>query len=99
MRGDQKNQQARNKMKIAFTCRLVFVCLALLLPKAVHAIEPSVVINLWPGEPPGEKVNLPEERNLTKPEDRPVAGKPVIRIGNVSKPTISLYIPAHAASG
>lgn len=80
-------------MKVLVICRLVFIALLVLLPATAHTIEPSQVIDLWPGDTPGEKEKLPEERNVTKPSDRMVANKPVIRISNVSKPTISIYHP------
>lgn len=48
-------------------------------------------INLWPAEAPGEKGGLGEERDTTKPTDNMVAGKSVIRLGNVSKPSMTLY--------
>ena len=50
-------------------------------------------IRLWPGAAPGEKGGLGEEQDTTKPSDNLVAGKPVIRIGNVSDPTITVYRP------
>ncbi len=56
-----------------------------------YSAEPSKVIELWPDGAPGEKGNIGEERDMTKPADRMVAGKPVIRLSNVSKPTISVY--------
>ena len=65
--------------------------LALLLaPFARAASEP---IALWPGIAPGEAGDIGEEKDTTKPTDRPVQGKAVIRIGNVSKPTITIYAP------
>ena len=58
-----------------------------------RASEPVKVIELWPNDAPGEKGNIGEERDTTKPTDQLIAGKPVIRLGNVSKPTLSLYRP------
>lgn len=58
-----------------------------------RASEPAVVIPLWPGTPPGDKDPLGEERDLTKPNENLVADKRVIRLGNVSKPTIAVYQP------
>jgi acetyl esterase/lipase len=55
--------------------------------------EPAVVLPLWPGTAPGDKGPFDEEKDLTKPNENLVAGKRVIRLGNVSKPTISLYQP------
>ncbi len=60
------------------------------------ATEPSLVLPLWPGMPPGEKKEIGEELDQTKPSDNLVAGKSVIRLGNVSKPTIAVYRPVGA---
>jgi acetyl esterase/lipase len=54
---------------------------------------PPDPIALWPAEAPGEKGDLGEEKDMTKPKDGLVAGRAVIRLGNVSKPTITLYRP------
>lgn len=48
-------------------------------------------IPLWPGMPPGEKGGIGEEKDMTKPTDGMIAGKRLIRLGNVSKPTLALY--------
>src|SRR4051812_40983043 len=48
-------------------------------------------IPLWPGDAPGEKGDIGVEQDMTKPADGMVAGKRVIRIGNVSKPTLTVY--------
>ena len=53
--------------------------------------ETTQVLALWPGTPPGDKETLPEEQDTTKPTDDLIAGKRLIRLGNVSKPTISVY--------
>ena len=52
------------------------------------------MIELWKGTAPGEKGDIGAEADMTKKSDRDVGGKPVIRLGNVSKPTISIYRPA-----
>ncbi len=48
-------------------------------------------IPLWPNGPPGEKATTEPERDMSTPKDNPVAGKPVIRLGNVTTPTLTLY--------
>ena len=64
------------------------------------AAEASKVIELWPGVAPGEKGNIGEEHDVTKPTDNMVAGTRVVRLGNVTKPTISLYrAPAELDTG
>jgi acetyl esterase/lipase len=55
--------------------------------------EPTQVIPLWPVGAPGEKGDLGEERDLTKPTDGLIAGRPVIRLGNVTRPTLAVYPP------
>src|SRR5688572_30445188 len=57
------------------------------------AAEP-VVIDLWPGKPPGETKELPPEADQTKPEDRLIAGRRIIKLGNVSTPQLAVYRPA-----
>jgi acetyl esterase/lipase len=79
-------------MEPAFISRFILLCLALLLPRTIHAAQPEV-LNLWPGDAPGEAVKLPPEGDVSKASDRPVAGKPVLRLGNISKPTLSIYRP------
>jgi acetyl esterase/lipase len=53
-------------------------------------------VNIWPGTAPGEKGNIGPEHDTTGPQDGLIAGKPVIRLGNVSTPTVSVY---HAPAG
>ena len=50
-------------------------------------------IELWPKGAPDEKGDIGEEKDTTKPSDNLIAGKPVIRLGNVSKPTITIHRP------
>ena len=46
---------------------------------------------LWPGAAPGETNKLSEEKDMTKPTDGKIAGRTVIRLGNVSTPTLTMY--------
>lgn len=52
---------------------------------------PGQPIKLWPGKPPGDKAELPAEQDTSGPKGGKVADKPVIRLGNVSDPTITFY--------
>ena len=63
---------------------------ALLLPLAVVSAE-LPTFALWPGTAPGDTNVIGEEKDTTKPTDNLIAGKPLIRLGNVSKPTITVY--------
>jgi acetyl esterase/lipase len=65
---------------------------ALLLAVAGAGGAPRT-LDLWPGPAPGEQEAIGEEKDMTKPTDNLVGGKPVIRLGNVSKPTITILQP------
>src|SRR5579859_601887 len=59
----------------------------------ILAAEPEVIA-LWPGSAPGDTGNIGEEHDTTTAKDNLIAGRPVIRLGNVSKPTITIYHPS-----
>jgi acetyl esterase/lipase len=48
-------------------------------------------IPLWPGEPPGEKGGIGPEKDINEPKDGLIAGRPIIRLTDVSRPTLTLY--------
>lgn len=74
-----------------------YVCAVLpALMSTAHANEPAMALTLWPGDPPGKKIELPPEADATGPDDAMVAGRRVIRLGNVSIPTIAVYRPEPA---
>jgi acetyl esterase/lipase len=54
---------------------------------------------LWPNGAPGAQPSTAPEADTTTAKDRLVAGKPVIRIGNVSIPTLTVYPPKTANTG
>jgi len=51
------------------------------------------ILNIWPGKPPGETKELPAEVDLTKDTDNLIAGKRIIKLGNVFTPQIAVYKP------
>jgi acetyl esterase/lipase len=70
------------------------VAVVLLLSGALPlTCAPAPAIPLWPGLAPGDQGGLGEEKDLTKPTDGRIADKPVIRLGNVSTPTLTVYPP------
>jgi len=86
-------------MNTTLRASLVFVLAAFSLFD-LSAAEPSKVIDLWPGVAPGEQGNIGEEKDTTKPTDQLIAGKRVVRLGNVSRPTLSIYrAPADKDTG
>jgi len=46
---------------------------------------------LWPNGAPGAPPNPAPEIDTTTAKDNLIAGKPLIRLGNVSSPTLTLY--------
>ena len=76
-----------NQTFTALMCALVTLSAG---TTAFCASTPEPIL-LWPKEAPGEKGDIGEEKDTTKATDKLIAGKPVIRLGNVSKPTITVY--------
>jgi acetyl esterase/lipase len=64
------------------------------LPSSNH-----VTLPLWPGTPPGAKANLPPEVNVNADGTKQMAGRPYIRLTNVSIPTLTVYKPTAKNSG
>lgn len=58
-----------------------------------------LTLPIWPGVAPGAPANLPPEADTTTAKDHLVADRPVIRIGNVSSPTVTLYTPKGKNTG
>jgi acetyl esterase/lipase len=58
-----------------------------------------LTLPLWSNGAPGAQANPPAEVNATTAKDKVVAGKAVLRLGNVSSPTISLYAPSSKNTG
>ena len=48
---------------------------------------------LWPGDVPGETAPLPSEADLNQSGETLIAGQPIIRLANVSTPTMTIYQP------
>ncbi len=71
---------------------LLSIMLAPILSSAQngHISAPFI---LWPQGAPGGGANNLAEVNTTKPSDRTVSDKAVIRIGKVSNPTVTVYSP------
>ncbi len=59
------------------------------LSTATRTDEPTIV-NVWPGEAPGEPGNIGEETNLPPGEDE----LPTLRLTNVTTPTLEVFKPS-----
>jgi len=60
-----------------------------LLASLVHAAEGPPAIELWPGDVPGEKGDIGEEKVLPQKEGQ----RQVVRLTNVTRPTVTVYRP------
>jgi acetyl esterase/lipase len=58
-----------------------------------------VTIPIWPGAAPREKAGMPPETNVNAAGTKEMAGRPYIRLGNVSTPTITVYPPKGRNTG
>lgn len=46
---------------------------------------------IWPGTPPDARAGLPPETNINAAGTKTMAGRPYIRLANVSNPTLTVY--------
>ncbi|MGH9513923.1 MAG: alpha/beta hydrolase [Terriglobales bacterium] len=68
--------------------------------RAAWAPAPGhISLSIWPKGAPGAPVASGPEIDTITAKDRMVAGRPVIRLGNVSNPTITLYAPRGKNTG
>jgi acetyl esterase/lipase len=94
-------------VKNKFLAALAFIVFATALPHHAAAQtqsgwQPSsghTQIPIWPKGAPGAKVNLPAEVDTTTSKDNLIAGKPLMRLGNVLNPTVTLYQPTSRPTG
>jgi acetyl esterase/lipase len=75
-----------------FNLGLVLIsCVLLSQQPAPQTTSGHTTLNLWPHSAPGAKPSAAAETDITKTDDYLVAGKPIIRLADVSVPTITLY--------
>src|SRR3954464_15315838 len=79
---------------LATFCAMAVFCVAASLARAQEPGKGAEPIPLWPGVAPGEKGDIGEEKDTTKPDPKVPPEKYVTRIGNVSKPTLTALKPA-----
>ena len=59
--------------------------------RPVDGLAADHVQNLWPGLPPGFKASEELERDTSTADSRPVADRPVIRLGHVQTPQLHVF--------
>jgi len=78
-------------MRLPTASLIPFLVLGMI--RSIHADAPTSPIPLWSGKAPGETNGIGPEKDLSKPGEGLVAGKPLIRLGNVSEPTLQVFRP------
>jgi acetyl esterase/lipase len=89
------------KVKTCFVLALATVCSCSVLT-AQSGWPPSpdhLTIPVWPGAAPGAPANPAPEKDTTTAKDNLIAGRPLVRLGNVSVPTLTLYKPQGKNTG
>ena len=82
--------------RIRFLILSVVACSSFTLLAQIPAWQPApghVTLHLWPNGAPDATANPAPELDMTTAKEPQIAGKPLIRLGNVSDPTLTLYAP------
>jgi len=78
----------------------VGICSSLFAQKPAWQPAPGhITLPVWPHGAPGAQPNPGPEIDTTTAKDNLIAGKPLIRLGNVSTPTLTLYTPRAENTG
>jgi acetyl esterase/lipase len=95
----------KGKVTIMRTCLLVFAAIVgtstgLIAQSSAWPPTPDhLTLPLWPNGAPGAQPSTGPEMDTTTAKDNLPGGKPVIRLGNVSNPTLTLYAPKGKNTG
>jgi len=86
--------------------RLAFLAVAAILSASLFAQKPAwqpapghPTMDLWPHGAPGAQSSAGTEVDITTAKDNLIADKLVIRLGNVSTPTLTVYAPKQKNTG
>lgn len=72
-------------------CAILLALVAISMSEGMSAQASGKPIPLWPGGVPGTKATGEREQDATTPKDSQPAGKPVVRLANVTEPSITFY--------
>lgn len=85
---------------------LLKIAAVILLSTSLFAQKPAwqpepghPTLDLWPHVAPGAPPNPAPEVDTTTSKDNLIAGKPVVRLGNVSVPNLTVYSPKEKNTG
>jgi len=89
-------------MRKCFSFFVVVATLSASLFAQKAAWQPApghLTTDLWPHGAPGAPSSTATEIDITTAKDNLIAGKPIIRLGNVSRPTLTVYAPKQKNTG
>src|SRR5580700_10945310 len=95
---------AKSRLEVFLVRHFLFLIAAVVgLSTSLFAQWPPApghtTLEVWPHGAPGAAANPAPEGDTTTAKDRIVAGKAVVRIGNVSLPTLTLCKPTGTGRG
>jgi acetyl esterase/lipase len=85
----------RNRLLLAAS----FAAICLAQKPAWEPAPGHLTMSLWPNGAPGALPNPKPEVDTTTAKDNLIAGKPLVRLGNVSDPTLTVYSPKGKNTG
>ena len=89
-----------NRSALLFLAAFFGIYPALFAQQSGWPPAPShLTLPVWPGVAPGAPANPPAEADTTTAKDNLIAGKPLVRLGNVSTPTLTLYKATSHSTG
>lgn len=87
------------QLLLAFIASCAFAFAAFAQGPAWHPPDRRPTLNLWPIAAPGAPANPPPEIDTTTAHDNMVVGRNLVRLTNVSKPTLTYYEAQSPNSG
>lgn len=79
------------QLLLAFIASAAFAFAALAQDSAWQPPAGRPTLKLWPNGAPGAPPHPASEADMTTAKDNLIAGKPIVRLGNVSDPTLTYY--------
>jgi acetyl esterase/lipase len=96
------NRRVFSRIAIASIIALIFLA----VPTPQGAQQPAwqppsghLTLEVWPDGAPGAPANSSPEVDTTTAQDNLIAGKPLVRLGNVSHPTLTVFAAKENPSG
>ena len=87
------------RLRLASYAVVIFLSARLAAQKPAWQPAPRSTLNLWPHGAPGAATSSTPEADTTTAKDNLIAGKPLVRLGNVSVPTLTVYGPRGTNTG